>query len=294
MAQGAIEGQPHSESVPTGAHRVIWGDCLGPEGLASLADGSVASVVADPPYESEAHTLQRRVKRGGNAQVAREDGRVAYVEPLSFEPLSEETRSGVARQMARVARRWVVVFCQVEASQKWRAALEGAGLVYRRTGVWVKPDGMPQYSGDRPGMGYESIVIAHRPGRSSWNGGGRHGVWTFNKIGPEDHDRTGHETQKPLDLMLALVRDFTDPGELVCDPFAGSGTTGVACKRLGRRFVGWEKNEKWAAAAQKRIDKTREQFELFTPAASPAREGAAASPDSPAHAAPSRRSGGDR
>lgn len=248
--------------------RLILGDCLDPTtGLASLADKSVDHFITDPPYEAEAHTLQRRVKRGGNAQETREDGRIAYVEPLSFEPLSFEVRSGVAREAARLARRWVVAFGQVEAAMTWRDALKGAGLVYRRTGVWVKPDGMPQFSGDRPGMGYESLVICHAPGRSTWNGGGRHGVWTFNKIGPSDRNRTGHETQKPLLLMEALVRDFTDPGELVCDPFAGSGTTGVACIRLGRRFVGWEKDPRYHAIAVKRLSATQEQLGLWTGAA---------------------------
>ena len=71
-----------------------------------------------------------------------------------------------------------------------------------------------------------------------------------------------HMTEKPLPLMEALVRDFTDPGELICDPFAGSGTTGVACKRLGRRFVGWERDPKFHAAAVKRLDAAREQYEL--------------------------------
>jgi site-specific DNA-methyltransferase (adenine-specific) len=155
------------------------------------------------------------------------------------------------------------VFCQVEAALKWAHALQAGGLVYRRTGIWVKPDGMPQFSGDRPGMGYESLVIAHAPGRSTWNGGGRHGVWTFNKIGPDDRDRTGHETQKPLALMEALVRDFTDEGDLVLDPFAGSGTTGVACRRLGRRFLGWERDPKYAAIAEKRIAGAREQMRMF-------------------------------
>lgn len=234
------------------SHVVHLGDCLDPvSGLASLPDKSVDHVLTDPPYEAEAHTLQRRVARG------RRDGN------LSFEPLSFETRTESAKQMARVVRRWVVVFCQVEAAMLWRGALVSAGLVYRRTGVWVKPDGMPQYSGDRPGMGYESLVIAHAPGRSTWNGGGRHGVWIENKIGPDDRQRTGHETQKPLALMESLVRDFTDPGELICDPFAGSGTTGVACKRLGRRFIGWEREEKYWRIATKRIDAARERFMLF-------------------------------
>ena len=246
-------------------HRVVLGDCLDPvAGLASLPDKSVDHVICDPPYEAEAHTLQRRVKRGGgsNGREGQHKG-VMCIEPISFAPISEEGRAASVREIARITRRWVVLFCQVEAAVLWRDAFVDAGLEYRRTGVWVKPDGMPQYSGDRPAMGYESLVLCHAPGRSAWNGGGRHGVWVENKIGPDDRDRTGHETQKPLALMESLVRDFTDPGELICDPFAGSGTTGVACKRLGRRFVGWEKSEPYWRIAQKRIAAAREQLGLF-------------------------------
>ena len=114
---------------------------------------------------------------------------------------------------------------------KWRAALEAGGAVYKRTCQWIKPDGKPQYSGDRPGIGYESIVACHAPGRSTWNGGGSHGVFIVNKGGDP---RTGHQTQKPLALMEVLVRLFSDPGELILDPFVGSGSTGVAALRLGR------------------------------------------------------------
>lgn len=247
------------------SHLLHHGDCLA--GMATLADGSVDCVITDPPYEAEAHTLQRRTKRktGKHDGGAYDNGgsAVCVIESLTFAPMTEVDRDAAARQMARVARRWVVVFCQVEAAMKWRDSLVGAGLTYRRTGLWVKPDGMPQYTGDRPGMGYESIVICHVPGRSRWNGGGRHGVWTFNKIGPDDVARTGHETQKPLALMEALVRDFTDPGETVLDPFAGSGTTGAACIRNGRSFIGWEKDAKYHALASKRLDETREQGGLF-------------------------------
>ena len=161
--------------------------------------------------------------------------------------------------MARLARRWILVFCQVEAAMKWRAVLEDAGACYKRTCIWVKPDGKPQYSGDRPGIGYESIVACHAPGRSRWNGGGTHGVFIVNKGGDA---RTGHQTQKPLALMELLVRLFSDPGEVILDPFAGSGTTGVAAIRLGRRFVGWEMNSEYFAIARKRLVATREQLEL--------------------------------
>jgi site-specific DNA-methyltransferase (adenine-specific) len=237
------------------------GDCLA--GMATLPDRSVDSVVTDPPYEAEAHSLQRRVKRNAGKHDGGDSMHVCQIESLKFPPMTEAERIESARQFARVARRWVVVFCQIEAAMKWRDALVGAGLSYRRTTVWVKPDGMPQLTGDRPGMGYESIVIAHRAGRSRWNGGGRCGVWTFNKIGPDDVARTGHETQKPLALMEALVRDFTDRGETILDPFAGSGTTGVAALRNGRNFIGWERDATYHAAATKRLSAVREQVGLF-------------------------------
>lgn len=232
------------------------GDCLDPAtGLASLADGSVDHVICDPPYEAEAHTLQRRVRR------ATADGgdRVLEVEALDFAPMLEADRIAVAAQMARVARRWILVFCQAEAVAAWRDSLVAAGAVYKRSCVWVKPDGMPQLTGDRPAMGYESIVAAHAPGKSKWNGGGQHGVFVVNK---NDSDRSGHPTQKPDALMSKLVRLFTDTGETVCDPFAGSGTTGLAALRLGRNFIGWERDPRYHAIATKRLANAREQMEL--------------------------------
>jgi DNA modification methylase len=215
------------------------GDCL--DVLPALE--RVDQVLCDPPYEAEAHTLQRRVKRSGS---------VLSVEPLDFPPITEDERARFSIQAGRLAKRWTIVFCQVEGSQRWRACLEAAGLVYRRTCAWVKPDAQPQLSGDRPAMGYESLVCAHVPGRSRWNGHGRTGVFTHVKYEGGGR-RNDHPTQKPVALMLELVGLFTDPGETVLDPFAGSATTGVACLRLGRRFVGVEKNVRYFELACERL-----------------------------------------
>lgn len=218
--------------------------------LPRLPDKSVAHVITDPPYEAEAHTLQRRVAR--DMRAARDGGgREIRVEALSFAPMTDAERSWAGEQMARLASRWIAVFCQVEAAMKWSERITAAGAVRKRIAVWVKPDGMPQFSGDGPGMGYESIVLCHARGRSRWNGGGKTGVFTHNK---NDPDRADHQTQKPISLMLELVELFTDPGDIVLDPFAGSGTTGVACLRLGRRFIGIEKDEKYAAVARERLE----------------------------------------
>lgn len=226
-------------------HQIIEGDCL--EVLKSLPAGCVDAVVTDPPFEAEAHTLQRR-KLGD----ATDDGRVIIEAPLDFAPITEAERDGICVESSRLCSGWLLAFCQAEAFAAWRSAMTNGGASYKRACVWIKPDGMPQYSGDRPGMGYESIACGWcGGGRSSWNGGGSHGVFVFNKsngVGPNEHP-----TQKPIALMVKLITLFTKPGDMILDPFCGSGTTGVACVQTGRRFIGIEIEPKYVKIARRRI-----------------------------------------
>jgi DNA modification methylase len=235
----------------------LWlGDCR--EVLPTIE--RVDHVITDPPYEAEAHTTGRRVKR--------DRGSAVFEEVLSFDPMTPDLRAFVATECARAARRWVITFCQIEAAMVWRAVYEVAGLGYRRSCIWVKPDGQPQLTGDRPGMGYETIVTMHRPGRSKWNGGGRCGVFTHNKT-ENSLVKAPHPTTKPMALMAQLVGLFTDEGETILDPFAGSGTTLRAAKDLGRRAIGVEREEKWCEAAVRRLA----QETLVSARAKPAEQG---------------------
>jgi site-specific DNA-methyltransferase (adenine-specific) len=145
-----------------------------------------------------------------------------------------------------------VVFHDAESGHLWR---EQFGATYIRSGVWVKTNPVPQISGDRPGQGYEAVTIAHRLGRKRWNGGGLPAVWTHGALQGTWTERAGldHPCPKPVELMIELLELFTDPDELVLDPFAGSGTTGVACLRLGRRFIGIERDAKYHAVAVERL-----------------------------------------
>jgi site-specific DNA-methyltransferase (adenine-specific) len=104
-------------------------------------------------------------------------------------------------------------------------------------------------------VGFEAIVVAHPPGKKRWNAGGKRGVYTQRIAGnqPGSIDPRVHTTQKPTELMLELVEDFTDPDDLILDPFAGSGTTGVAALRLGRRCILIEKDPKYAQIARDRM-----------------------------------------
>ena len=200
--------------------------------------------ITDPPYEAEAHTLQRRQR--GAARGVQEA-------PLLFDPMSDTTRSASAGEIARLTRRWVLTFCQIEAAPTWRTSYEMGGLEYCRTCIWVKPDGAPQFTGDRPGMGYETFVVMHPRGKKRWNGGGRRGVWT-EYIAPQNGARF-HQTQKPLLLMRELVRLFSDLGETILDPFAGSATTLVAARIEGRRAIGIEQSEQYCEVAARRLER---------------------------------------
>jgi DNA modification methylase len=221
---------------------IYHGDCL--DVLPTL--GPVDHVITDPPYEVEAHTLGRRAFSGRSS--AEHPKGIAEARPLDFPAITDDERRTAGRLMVEAANGWLLVFCQVEAAMRWREALEPAK--YIRTQIWRKSDGAPQFTGDRPGMGYESIVTCWAgAGRTRWNGGGRHGVYDY----PTVKDKL-HMTGKPEPLMSELVNLFTDSGDTILDPFMGSGTTLVAAKRLGRKAIGIEREEKYCEIAAKRLE----------------------------------------
>ena len=235
------------------------GDCLDPvHGLASLADKSVDHFITDPPFASEIYERPRMYHptTASGTSPGMDLMRAGGIGSI------DEVIAPITVQAHRLARRWVLAFIDAESVGDVRRAMLSAGLRYVRTGAWAKSDPMPQFTGDRPAHGFEACCIAHadKPRKMRWNGGGQAAIWLY---GVCKKDRPDHPCPKPLPLMERLVGDFTDPGELICDPFAGSGTTGVACIRLGRRFIGWERDPKYFAVAVKRLSAAREQFRLF-------------------------------
>lgn len=209
------------------------GDCR--EILPEL--GKVDHVITDPPYGDtathEGHLSKVKLRDGGPAGQALGFGGISRVDCLNF-----------AQEWTRIAWRWVVFTCE----WKYAHVLDEQALLVR-LGIWRKRNGAPQFTGDRPGTGWEAVAVCHRPGKKHWNGGGRHAFWDIPKV----QGQTGHPTEKPLELFAAFVQDFTDPGELILDPFTGSGTTLRAAKDLGRRAIGIEIEEKYCEIAAKRM-----------------------------------------
>jgi site-specific DNA-methyltransferase (adenine-specific) len=215
-----------------------WAAVLGDsaEVLREMAGGEVAHVITDPPYDQRTHA-GARTDRGTNSDTAEFGIGFAPIVPAEVAPL-----------LLRVASRWVIAFCALEQLGAYQ---EAAGTSWIRAGVWDRVDPSPQLTGDRPGQACDGIAIMHRPGRKRWNGGGSAAIWRAST--PRGDKRPEHPTPKPLPVLLDMVRRFTDPGDVVLDPYMGSGTTGVACLLLGRRFIGVEIDERYHAVAVERL-----------------------------------------
>jgi site-specific DNA-methyltransferase (adenine-specific) len=215
--------------------------------LKELPDECVDVVLTDPPYNEHVQsnmssgTAMKRQVDGGKG------GGIPRIE-LPFEALSGYE---FAVDLVRVAKRWAISFCAVEDFALFKFAVGASN--YIRSGIWHKPNSMGQLTGDRPATCYEGLAIMHRAGKKQWNGRGSYGLWKCNGTRGE---KGRHPNQKPLKLCLELVSKFTNRGETVLDPFAGSGRIGEACIMLGRNYVGFERDEEWLSKARERLSKT--------------------------------------
>lgn len=214
------------------------GDCR--DLLASLDQRSVDCVITDPPYSERTHKNATSNKSGERDH--------ALSGERGFSSWTEGDLRDLLASLGRATRRWVVATLDYHHAVRFDEAPPD-GLRVLRLGVWVKTNPTPQISGDRPAQGWESIAYMHRADeRPTWNGGGRHGNFVSPIALPE-----GHPTAKPLPMVAEWVRLFTKPGDLVLDPFVGSGTTLRAAKDEGRRAIGIELDERYCEIAAKRL-----------------------------------------
>lgn len=207
--------------------------------------GVVDVTLTDPPYSERTH-------KGARGRGATTGGAHILIDFAHFDDAQFLT---AARSIVEATRRWVVMTCDPEHA----FSAGRAGLPVIRLGAWTKADPAPQFTGDRPGTGWEPVLILHREGKKHWNGGGKPAVWHTQIVKNDGL----HPTQKPLTLIAQWVCQFSDPNELILDPFMGSGTTGVAALSHGRRFIGIEREPRYFDIACKRIDDAQRQGSLF-------------------------------
>lgn len=253
---------------------MVLGNCL--ELLRALPTKSIDHTITDPPYEAECHDLERMWRLTGTGadrlynKTGKGQERSIERMTLDFDAITEDDRLEAAREIVRVTKGWALVFAQDEGIPLWRAALcaapyyedrEHAPAKWRRLCIWHKTDAMPKIMGDAPAQGHEPFAAVWcGTGHSVWNGGGRSGVFSH-ASGANKY----HPTEKPLGLMRDLIVNFTMPGDLVLDPFGGSGATPVAAKEAGRDFLVYELNPVHVKTMEERLAKTKERrsFEVL-------------------------------
>lgn len=229
--------------------QVLHGDALAE--LAQL-EGPFAATITDPPYCSGG--ISEAARKGASAQGIRHENarRLGWFEN---DAMGTAGLVWLLRTVALAAAErtpdggWFLTFADWRMLSSIQPAIESAGWSYRSLVVWDKGSmGL--------GVGFRAqheCILAFSRGA----------------VAPDVHDRSvgnvlrcprptrkaedrDHPTEKPVELMETLIRVTTPPGGLVVDPFCGSGTTGVAAVRLGRRFVGIERSEDHAATARAR------------------------------------------
>lgn len=214
------------------------------EQMSKIENDSFDCVITDPPYTEEVHANARSSK-----------GSLIGAGAIDFEHFTDDLLDLAFDQMGRVTKRWVI------STLAWQQAFRISQaapptLDFKRLGVWVKTTYAPQVLADRPSSAWESIVYMHKAGQvSSWNGGGKHGNHVGNIARPN-----GHPTAKPLELINFFVEMFTIAGDTVLDPFAGSGTTLLSARTLGRKAVGYEASEKYCELIASRLDQQMFDF----------------------------------
>jgi site-specific DNA-methyltransferase (adenine-specific) len=143
----------------------------------------------------------------------------------------------------------------------WRLALalQAAGWYLRSDIVWNKPNCQPESVGDRPTRSHEYVFLLSKSERYFYdvdavrgpNGRRSRTVWDVNT--QSYPDASGHFATFPPALVAPCIESGSRPGDLVLDPFLGSGTTALVAQRLGRRFVGIELNPDYIAMARRRL-----------------------------------------
>lgn len=214
---------------------------LGAE-IKRLEQGARVHVISDPTYGEATHNGMARYKPDPAGRAAQWE-----VTPLSFEPIQPAELVPLLLAIPGLSG-WIVTFAELEALGAYKAA---AGKRWRRAGIAPRIHPQPQMTGDRPAVAADGLaIIWGGKGRSIWSKGGHAATWDLATC--REPDRF-HETQKPVGIMNDLILDFTAPGDLIVDPFAGAATTGVAALAAGRRFVGVEVQRRYAERAAARL-----------------------------------------
>lgn len=228
------------------------------EAMRGLETGSVDLILTDPPYGLQPHAKARGGERWALSFRKNSINNSDWdnLTDTDFASLMNDFMAESFRVLKKSGA--MVTFCSTQKTADVLTSAEKAGLYFKTFGVWHKTNPLPRnmkidflHSVEMRGYFLKNTKTG------TFNGEGKpvHDLVSFPvAMGKERKAGGGHIAQKPVKLMEHFVRLLSNPGEVVLDPFMGTGTSGVAALRLGRSFIGVEKDAKYFDIAKTRLE----------------------------------------
>ncbi len=246
---------------------ILAGDCI--DVMRSLPENSVDLVFADPPYNLQ---LKGDLHRPDNSRVDAVDD--AWDRFASFETYDTFTRawlSAARRILKPHGAIWVIG--SYHNIFRVGAAMQDAGFWLLNDVVWRKSNPMPNFRGKRLTNAHETLIWASKEEASKYtfnyealkalnDGVQMRSDWVLPICTGHERLKDGngdkaHPTQKPEALLHRVIVATTNPGDVVLDPFFGTGTTGAVARMLGRDWIGIEREAAYREAAEDRLSRVR-------------------------------------
>jgi len=248
-------------------NKIILGNNI--EILEKLPPKSVDLIFADPPYNLQ---LKNELYRPNQTKV---DGVFdkwdKFDSMKNYDEFTKKWLLGCKRVLKDNGTIWVIG--SYHNIYRVGAIMQDIGFWFLNDIVWIKTNPMPNFKGTRFNNAHETLIWAAKSETAKYTFHYK-AMKTFNddkqmrsdwyipiangkeRLKDENGNKV-HSTQKPAELLLRIILSTTNVGDIVLDPFMGSGTTGAVAKRLGRNFIGIEKEELYTEIAKSRIDKIR-------------------------------------
>jgi modification methylase len=254
--------KPALRTVELPLDQIIMGDCI--EAMRALPDACIDMVFADPPYN---------LQLGGDL-FRPEGGRVDAVDNdwdkfdslRAYDEFSRAWLTEARRILKPTGTLWVIG--SYHNIFRVGSVLQDEGFWILNDIIWRKVNPMPNFKGTRFTNAHETLIWASKGENAKYTFNYRamktlndelqmRSDWSFPICGGQERiKRNGtkaHPTQKPEALLYRILLACTKPGDIVLDPFFGTGTTGAVAKRLGRHFIGLERELDYVDVAQERI-----------------------------------------
>ncbi|MEL6642582.1 MAG: site-specific DNA-methyltransferase [Pseudomonadota bacterium] len=248
-------------------NQVVAGDCI--EVMNSLPEGSIDLIFADPPYNLQ---LKGQLHRPDNSRVdAVDDAWDQFASFKAYDRFTEDWLAAARRLLKPNGAIWVIG--SYHNIFRVGAAMQNAGFWILNDVVWRKSNPMPNFRGKRLTNAHETLIWASKAEGAKYTfnyealkalneGVQMRSDWvlpicTGHERLKDANGEKAHPTQKPESLLHRVILGTTNPGDVVLDPFFGTGTTGAVARMLGRDFIGIEREEAYRTVAEKRLKSVR-------------------------------------